>query len=380
MLPVLGITRVANITGLDELGIPVFMACRPNSRSLAVFQGKGIDEASARASAIMEAIETYHAETIDLPIKFVSLEEICYSHSIVDISRLPFSVEGNFDPQNQIFWVEAEDLLSDRRKWLPFELVHANYTLPHLPGSGSFAATTNGLASGNVIEEAIAHGLYEVIERDAVTLWKLSGDEAQQATVIDPETVDDPVCRGLIDHMAAANMDLVIWDVTSDVGLASFQCLLSGRNQVTGAPEFGAGTHLSRNVALARALTEAAQARTTYITGARDDITAAAYTADARKCRHDEAMETVRRHRPRRSFREVPTVETDCLAEDLERIKTALTTVGVQEILHVNLTKPALNIPVSRVVVPGLEGAFEGPHADYLPGARALKFLEPDNG
>lgn len=376
LLPVLGITRVANITGLDSLGIPVYMACRPNSRSLAVFQGKGIDDASARASAIMEAVETYHAETIDLPLKYASLEEIGYSHAIVEIQRLPFSIEENFAPLNQIFWIEGEDLLSGRRKWLPFELVHANYTLPHLPGSGSFAATTNGLASGNVIEEAITHGLYEVIERDAVTLWKLSGTDHRQKTALAPDSVDDPVCRGLIEQIRQAGMDLAIWDVTSDIGIASFHCLLTGRDQVTGAPEFGSGTHLSRNVALARALTEAAQARTTYITGARDDITAADYQADARESRHQNAREIHDSHMPCRFFGDVPSLETDCLAEDLERTKEALKSVGINEILHVNLTKPALNIPVSRIVVPGLEGAYEGPHADYLPGKRAMALLQ----
>ncbi len=42
-LPVMGITRVANVTGLDTVGIPVVMVCRPNSRSISVSQGKGCD-------------------------------------------------------------------------------------------------------------------------------------------------------------------------------------------------------------------------------------------------------------------------------------------------------------------------------------------------
>jgi ribosomal protein S12 methylthiotransferase accessory factor YcaO len=31
LAPVMGITRVANVTGLDSVGIPVVMVCRPNS-------------------------------------------------------------------------------------------------------------------------------------------------------------------------------------------------------------------------------------------------------------------------------------------------------------------------------------------------------------
>jgi ribosomal protein S12 methylthiotransferase accessory factor len=52
LLAGMGITRVADITGLDRIGIPVFVACRPNSRSLAVSQGKGLDADAARVSAI----------------------------------------------------------------------------------------------------------------------------------------------------------------------------------------------------------------------------------------------------------------------------------------------------------------------------------------
>src|SRR4051812_35005545 len=58
----MGITRVANVTGLDVIGIPVVMVCRPNSRSLSVSQGKGLDLDAARASGLMESVEMFHAE------------------------------------------------------------------------------------------------------------------------------------------------------------------------------------------------------------------------------------------------------------------------------------------------------------------------------
>src|SRR5580765_9053280 len=83
LLPALGITRVANVTGLDLAGVPVVMVCRPNSRSVAVSQGKGIDLASARASGLMEAAELYHAETITLPLRLCTYEELRYQHNVV---------------------------------------------------------------------------------------------------------------------------------------------------------------------------------------------------------------------------------------------------------------------------------------------------------
>ena len=68
----MGITRLANITGLDCIGLPVYVAVRPNSKLLAVSQGKGVDADSARASALMESIETWHAENVRRPIRMES--------------------------------------------------------------------------------------------------------------------------------------------------------------------------------------------------------------------------------------------------------------------------------------------------------------------
>ena len=62
-----GITRIANLTGLDRTGVPVVIVCRPNARSSAVFNGKGVDVAAAEASGLMEAVETWHAENVRLP-------------------------------------------------------------------------------------------------------------------------------------------------------------------------------------------------------------------------------------------------------------------------------------------------------------------------
>src|SRR5262245_57612072 len=57
-----GITRVAELTRLDRIGIPVFQAVRPSARSLTLSQGKGLSVAAARVGAAMESMEVWHAE------------------------------------------------------------------------------------------------------------------------------------------------------------------------------------------------------------------------------------------------------------------------------------------------------------------------------
>lgn len=375
LLPVFGIARVANITGLDRIGIPVFTACRPNSRSLSVFQGKGLSTDAARVSAVMEAYETWCAESINLPLVFGSIDELTYSHSLVDVTRLPVvSIEG-VDPQAPFLWIEGQDLMGGGSRWLPFEMVHANYAQPEPTHSQAFAATTNGLASGNTSEEAILHALMEVVERDAITLWKLGSDAWGSATAVRLDGVTGTP-KLLLDLFEAAGIDVAIWDVTSDVGIPSFLTLIHDRTGETGADELGGGTHVSAEVALVRALTEAAQARGTYIAGAREDITDPDYTSEAIAQRREMTATLLQGLAPERDFATLQSIETESFAGDIEATLDALRQVGISEAVAVQIGKPELPFAVTRVVVPGLEAALEGPNSEYVPGARATAILE----
>src|SRR5438067_3685442 len=122
LAPVMGITRVANVTGLDSVGIPVVMVCRPNSRSVAVSQGKGIDLASARASGLMEAAELYHAETITLPLRLATYEELRYQYKVVEIDELPRDSDSRFHLNLRLLWCEGRDLLNEENVFVPYEM------------------------------------------------------------------------------------------------------------------------------------------------------------------------------------------------------------------------------------------------------------------
>jgi YcaO-like protein with predicted kinase domain len=371
LLPEMGITRIANITGLDLIGIPVVMVCRPNSRSIAVAQGKGLDLAAAKVSGVMEAIETFHAERVALPLRLATYAELCRSECVAEVPRLPLSVRGRFADDLPILWVAGRDLMDGGTASLPYECVHTDYTLPFPQGSLCFAANTNGLASGNHPLEAISHGLAEVIERDAITLWKRRDEASRKSTVLDLDSVDDAACRALLDRLAAAGIDVMAWDATSDVGVASFYCLLVGRQTRFADPEFGSGCHPSRAIALSRALTEAAQARTTYIAGSRDDFLPALYSGAARERRLRDCRGLLASSAPARAFQDVPAFEADDIAADVDWMLRQLASAGMAQALVVDLTIAKYGLPVVRVVVPGLEGPDKGPHSDYVPGARA---------
>ncbi|MCW2243857.1 YcaO-like family protein [Azospirillum canadense] len=380
-LPVMGITRVANVTGLDTVGIPVVMVTRPNSRSVSVAQGKGVTLAAAKASGVMESVESYHAERITLPLKYGSYEELRWSHPIVDVHRLPRLDSGGFTPHTPMLWLEGTDLLGGGPKWVPFEMVHLNFTLPLPPGSGSFVAGSNGLASGNSLAEAIGHAITELVERDGATLWRLRGLEAQEATRIDPATVNDPVCASLLDRFDAAGVDVGLWEITSDIGLPAFLCRIVTREdapQQSIRPALGMGCHAAREVALSRALTEAAQSRLTFIAGARDDMPRAEYERHLDPVQHERWKTRITGGTGVRDFATVPTFSGRTIEDDLAHQLDRLRAVGIEEVVAVDLTKPEFGIPVARVVIPGLEGIDESP--DYLLGARARAVADMSAG
>jgi ribosomal protein S12 methylthiotransferase accessory factor len=367
-----GITRVANVTGLDHLGIPVVVVCRPNSRSLSVSQGKGLTLDAARASGIMESVESFHAERMTHPLKLASWHELRFDHDMADVARLPRTSISRFDPFYRLLWVEGDDLAAGTRRWRPYELVHLNLTLPLPQGSGCFPLGSNGLASGNTLAEATVHGICEVIERDAYALWRCGGGESLAGTRVDLDGVDDPGCRELLGRFAAGGMLVAAWEMTTDVGVPAFRCTIIDRETDPSRPLYpssGMGCHVAREVALFRALAEAAQSRLTRISSSRDDVNREEYELT----RNPDLLERVRRQMQEqpatRAFADAPTYWSTTSEQDLAWVLAQLRQHGFDSVLRVDLTRDGIGIPVVRIVIPGLETKPGGP--GWQPGARA---------
>jgi YcaO-like protein with predicted kinase domain len=281
-LPELGITRLARLTGLDVVGIPVWSAIRPNARTLAVSQGKGIDDDAAAASAMMEAIEGATAERADLPHVTLSQKDMAALDRRValldDLLRT-----GNEPPDDDevIAWIEGFDLMSGAAVCVPMEA--AALSDQRVPSR--YWQSTDGLASGNVLWEAIFHGLCERIERDALTLWRFQDETGIASRCRQPGAFDDPEVRKLADRIEGAGLRLQLFDITSDVGVPVFFATISPPPSGDAARwrrfdlVSGSGCHPVPARAVIRAVTEAAQSRLTAISGARDDIDPSDYRA-----------------------------------------------------------------------------------------------------
>lgn len=366
----MGITRLANVTGLDRVGIPVVMAMRPNSRSVAVSQGKGVDLDAAKASAVMESVESWHAERIDLPTLYGSYNDLRGTRQVADPTRFPKTRSSRFHPDLKILWIESVNLCTAEPWWIPYEMVHTDYTVPTPPGHGCFPCSTNGLASGNLLVEAQSHAICEVIERDATTLWHHLPRAERAARQLDLATVDDTECRSILAKLEQAQLKMAVWETTTDIGVASFYGLLLPRDGAVEHIGAGAGTHPSRAIALSRTLTEAVQTRLTYISGARDDLLEDEFTLTGIEDKVAGARRLAGSAAPKRSFLQCPTIEKDTLTDDLQMLLDCLASCGLDQVYTVDLSKPNVPASVVRVVIPQLEP----PHDDdsYLPGPRAL--------
>ncbi|GAA2110301.1 YcaO-like family protein [Streptomyces synnematoformans] len=277
LLPAYGITRVADVTGLDDLGIPVTMAVRPLGRTLSVAQGKGLTLAAARVSGAMEGIEVWHAErALPAPMAHAPAADLDLPYPVAALEPHPGSLVTDHTVME---WITATALTDHRPVPVPAASVrlgrqeHSTWRL-HLP-----SASTNGLASGNTRAEAIVHALYELIERETVSNLA-TGAAGAGAQRLDAASICDPHLAELVDRLERAGCWHELWHLPNSFGVPVMCCYL-WREDIPALQAAGSGAHLDASVALARAITEAAQTRLTQITGSREDIHPAAYRPGA---------------------------------------------------------------------------------------------------
>lgn len=369
----LGITRLANITGLDVVGLPVVTAVRPQGRSLATAQGKGLDLVAAKTSALMEAIELWHAERPQLPIRHASPRELlAEGTACIDVAQVPLRPGAGLNLHAPLMWVQGEDLLGREPCWVPLELVSMNWVMqPHQGAQLTFAGTSTGLAAGNTLLEATVHALCEVIERDASALWLAEGVATRKPRQLDLSTVDSADCLPALRLLGRAPVRVAAWDMASDLGIPAYACTVMDASE---RPEPGAtcvasgyGCHLAAGIALSRALCEAVQSRATVIAGSRDDF----LPEDYERALDPAIWQAVRSD----AFGTPPTLRwserslaTDSFEGDLDVLLEALSKAGVGRAVAVELTRPEIGVPVVKVVVSGVEGTRIAP--GYRPGGR----------
>jgi ribosomal protein S12 methylthiotransferase accessory factor len=365
-----GLTRVGSLTSLDTIGIPVWFAVRPNSRSLSLSQGKGLGDDQACISAVMESLEQAVAER---PRQLVGIFETIAGMArrglmtvpLVDMSRC---VDDRPDPARQRAWVPGLSLMSGEPVFAPYELIGVDLRVDAPWDRDSFRMSSIGLASGATPAEAALHALCELVENDCTAPWTtLTASLPQRRLAFPPGA--DPFLDEAVARIEAAGLQPTFYDVSNDIGLPAIMCTIERTVLDDRGPgarrSAGVACHPDRFRAALGAVLEAVQTRLTYIAGARDDIDASQYepVAESRETAADAATVDAA---PARRGPEGPIAL-------LRRALAMLRRAGVPDAYLFPLGGEEIGIHVVRMLVPTLEAGLD--QGVVRIGARGLSGL-----
>lgn len=268
-----GISRLADLTGLDRIGLPVVQAVRPAALSEVTSLGRGLSIMEAAVGATMESLERFYAEAIpterlvlatanDLQIADGLFENLLATDCRSDWRRMA------------ILWIRGIDVATGAEQPIPVELVHTCYTDPPPPYDGLFIRTTTGLACHTTASGALVHGLFECIERDAI---------ARAFTThgfFDRMRMDAFGLGKSVDHIMSLacvrGISFGLWHAPSPAKIPVVWCqaIEAGPGEpILALPTEGYAAALSIEAAASSAMLEALSARAGAISGARDDQT-----------------------------------------------------------------------------------------------------------
>src|SRR5580704_7754109 len=331
--------------------------------------GKGSTAEQGEASALMEAIERYsgifQGNEIRMTRRFADFpagdaippnDVLLYSDAQYQRQqvRTPASddrtpVPTPFDLSAKIEWSPVWSLRDERFKYLPSSLVYFFY---RGPGEYRIHADSNGCAAGNTLEEAVVQGFLELVERDAYAIWWYN---RLQRPEVDLGPFDDTYIRELKIQLAETGRRVWVLDVTSDLGIPSFVTIAHWIENGEEFIDFGSGAHFDARIAVLRAMTELNQFLAIGLMGARNE----------RPSRHEGEHDGVPPFRlqdhpyltPSSAARVRPDFGSKFGSLDPREQASACVHLAKRQgldFLVLDQTRPDIEVPVVRVVVPGL--------------------------
>lgn len=360
--------------------------------------GKGVTALDAEVGALCEAVERYSGtfqgdeERIRGSLRSLGDRavdpmtcQLFHDRQYRDrtgwnLTHSPFQqVCDPFDDEAVLDWTPVWSMTGRTHRLLPTGMLY--FSAPVEPGPRFVQADSNGNAAGSSLEDAVLHGMLELVERDAVALWWYNRTPAPG---VDLDAFGDPWIDELRAVYAGLGREVWVLDVTSDLGVPTMAAV----SRRTGADRedimFGFGAHLDPRVALRRALTELNQLMPAMVGSGGGD-------RDRYECDDPDAVRWWREATvanqpyllpdPAAPFRwpadhgYVPSTD---LYDDVQRVHAALVEQGM-EVLVLDQTRPDVGMPVVKVVVPGMRHFWArfGPGRLYEVPVRLGRLTEP---
>jgi oxazoline/thiazoline synthase len=326
--------------------------------------GKGSTADQGEASALMEAIERYSggfqgdeirvtrrftdfpSGDAILPNDVMLFSDAQYRRDLAPITgpdEAP-AMLAPFDRSAEIEWSPVWSLRDGRFKYLPTSLLYFFYKGP---GAEQTPSDTNGCAAGNTLEEAIVQGFLELVERDSYAIWWYN---RLQRAEVDLGQLDDSYVRDLQIQLAETGRRLWVLDVTSDLGIPSFVAVTHWMENSQEQIEFGSGAHFDTRIAVLRAMTELNQFLSIGLMGGRN----------TGQCSHDDSELRLGDH-PYLTPSGNPLIRPDFGSKfgRLDKREQVMACVRLAkreglDFLVLDQTRPDIEVPVVRVIVPGL--------------------------
>ena len=352
MKETLGMNAFQDATSLDRIGLPVFTChrIRPD-QSKTWHTGKGFTAAQAQVSLTMEAIERYCSEFRDeyrSRLVIDSYENLKKKRiAVLDPQTLILPQFSQYAPDDVLHWVGGYDLIGREEMLTPACAVYHPFSLDDKPLINTH---TDGIASGSTMEEAVCHALMEVIERDAWSIAKFSGDACDAVAIEDRP--DNQFLLDIVDKFNRADIEITAKDITSDIGIPVIAAFSQDLAEDM-IPIDGFGAHLDPKVAMARALTEIAATRALFIQkygfdGLREDLPA--------YCSMDSVEQDFRFYaHAEKTLADMEVGYHEDMLQDIEKAAAMLQSRGHERLIVVGLTRPDVGLPTVRVIVPGME-------------------------
>lgn len=340
-----GITRLANISGFDELPIETMMAIRPNARGQCISLGTFNNKQMAGIAAIMEALELWYAEQpihTDITGSYHQLAE----DYLLKWPNLQSPSQPSAHRKEQIQdWIPFSQLGKHESVYLPKS--HFNNQLEIKRQSPEISSCSiPGLACGHNLSIALSHGLFELIEQDC----KMRFTDLFQANDyrLDISTLSSYAHWPLIQELIAKGIRLCVTDMQSELCVPCYEVILqipTSKQKTDFKSFYGYGCDLDHDVALLKALFEAVQESRIYWIGCRDDIDIEWYSNDTETSLANKKSS----HQPDWRF-----VNEDDSLSTLDRLQSRLDRFGYPDIYYLNDYQTELPVCIVRVVVPGL--------------------------
>lgn len=373
----IGVTRIADITGYDRVGIPVYNSIKPTTSGSSVQHGKGLTRMASKISALMESLERFNSVNPDIKAFEATYDEVARDMAVIPFERLLHIKGALLRKDMPILWTVGWDLANQVETAAPLAMVElaGKRSQNRTFRTGHMQASSNGLAAGFHLLEAISQALLEIIERDGITCHTFKSGSLNLPVPekwIDHESIPYPEVGELVETFINAGITPHLYDCTTDIGIPVYNCFLFDNREPEYMCVHGMGAGLRSRDAMVRALTESAQSRAVFNAGCRDLLFREEF--EITSCSSSQSVFRVARKQKKYTFDpENEIEETNDYSQQIRYYIDRLKSVGLGQVLAFPLVPETETIQVVRVIVPGAEGYTV---SSYHPRARAYDYLK----